>query len=77
MATNNENFRDKLTVLAEVAERLETSKDFFDDEIIEVRVKLGKEKYDKVLRNFREIDWSSEKFYINFGNVSYKFVLKK
>ena len=77
MATNNENFRDKLTVLAEVAERLETSKDFFDDEIIEVRVKLGKEKYDKVLRNFREIDWNSEKFYINFGNVSYKFVLKK
>ena len=77
MATNNEDFRDKLTVLAEVAERLETSKDFFDDEIIEVRVKLGKEKYDKVLRNFREIDWSSEKFYINFGNVSYKFVLKK
>lgn len=77
MATNNEDFRDKLTVLAEVAERLETSKDFFDDEIIEVRVKLGKEKYDKVLRNFREIDWNSEKFYINFGNVSYKFVLKK
>ena len=77
METNKENFRDKLTVLAEVAERLETSKDFFDDEIIEVRVKLGKEKYDKVLRNFREIDWNSEKFYINFGNVSYKFVLKK
>jgi len=77
MATNNEDFRDKLTVLAEVAERLETSKDFFDDEIIEVRVKLGKEKYDKVLRNFREIDWNSEKFYINFGKVSYKFVLKK
>jgi len=77
MATNNEDFRDKLTVLAEVAERLETNKDFFDDEIIEVRVKLGKEKYDKVLRNFREIDWNSEKFYINFGKVSYKFVLKK
>lgn len=77
MATNNEDFRDKLTVLAEVAERLETSKDFFDDEIIEVRVKLRKEKYDNVLRNFREIDWNSEKFYINFGKVSYKFVLKK
>ena len=77
MATNSEDFRDKLTVLAEVAERLESSNDFFDDEIIEVRVKLGKDKYDKVLRNFREIDWSSEKFYINFGKVSYKFVLKK
>ena len=77
MGTNNEDFRDKLSVLAEVAERLESSKDFFDDEIIEIRVKLGKEKYDKVLRNFREIDWSSDKFFINFGKVSYKFVLKK
>jgi len=77
MVTNNEDFRDKLTVLAEVAERLESSSDFFDDEIIEVRVKLGKEKYDNVLKNFREIDWSSDKFYINFGKVSYKFVLKK
>ena len=77
MGTNNEDFRDKLSVLAEVAERLESSKDFFDDEIIEIRVKLGKEKYDKVLRNFREIDWNSDKFYINFGKVSYKFVLKK
>lgn len=77
MATNNQDFRDKLTLLAEVAEKLELNKDFFGDEIIEVRVKLDKAKYDKVLRNFREIDWNSDKFYLNFGNVSYKFVLKK
>jgi len=77
MATNNEDFRDKLTLLAQVAETLESSEDFFDDEIIEVRVKLKKEKYDSVLRNFRQIDWDSDKFYINFGKVSYKFVLKK
>lgn len=77
MATNNEDFRDKLTLLAEVAEQIESNTEFFGDEIIEVRVKLEKEKYDSVLRNFREIDWSSDKFYINFGKVSYKFVLKR
>ena len=77
MATINEDFRDKLTLLAEVAEQIESNKEFFGDEIIEVRVKLEKEKYDSVLRNFREIYWNSEKFYINFGKVSYKFVLKK
>lgn len=77
MAENKENFRDKLELLAEVADRIENNKDFFGDEIIEVRVKLEKDKYDKVLKNFREIDWKSDKFFINFGNVSYKFVLKK
>lgn len=77
MAKNKENFRDKLRLLAEVAEQIEHNKDFFGDEIIEVRVKLEKDKYDTVLRNFREIDWNSDKFFINFGKVSYKFVLKK
>lgn len=77
MGENKENFRDKLKLLAEVAEQIESNEDFFGDEVIEVRVKLEKDKYDKVLRNFREIDWNSDKFFINFGKVSYKFVLKK
>ena len=77
MGENNEGFRNKLELLANVADQIESNKDFFGDEIIEVRVKLEKDKYDKVLRNFREIDWNSDKFFINFGKVSYKFVLKK
>ena len=77
MGENNEDFRNKLELLANVADQIESNKDFFGDEIIEVRVKLEKDKYDKVLRNFREIDWNSDKFFINFGKVSYKFVLKK
>jgi len=77
MATNKEDFRSKLTFLAEIAEQIESNTDFIDEDVIEVRIRLGKKKYDNVLRNFREIDWNSEKFYINFGNVSYKFVLKK
>lgn len=77
MGENKEDFRDKLKLLAEVAEQIEFNKDFFGDEVIEVRVKLEKDKYDMVLRNFREIDWNSDKFFINFGKVSYKFVLKK
>lgn len=77
MGENKENFRDKLKLLAEVSEQIESNEDFFGDEVIEVRVKLEKDKYNTVLRNFREIDWNSDKFYINFGKVSYKFVLKK
>jgi len=77
MGENKEDFRDKLKLLAEVAEQIESNEDFFGDEVIEVRVKLEKNKYDNVLRNFREIDWKSDKFFINFGRVSYKFVLKK
>lgn len=77
MGENNEDFRNKLELLANVADQIESNKDFFGDEVIEVRVKLDKDKYDKVLRNFREIDWNSDKFFINFGKVSYKFVLKK
>ena len=77
MGENNEDFRNKLELLANVADQIESNKDFFGDEVIEVRVKLEKDKYDKVLRNFREINWNSDKFFINFGKVSYKFVLKK
>ena len=77
MAKNQKDFRDKLTFLAEIAEKIESDEDFIDEDVVEVRVRLGKKKYDYILHHFREIDWNQEKFYINFGKVSFKFVLKK
>lgn len=76
MGEDKEDFRDELTKLAEISDLIETSKIFFDEDIL-IKVSLEKEKYDKVLRNFREIDWSSEKFFINFGKVSFKFILNE
>lgn len=76
MGKDNENFGDKLKVLAEISELMETEEIFKGGET-EVRIILPKEKYDKILRNFREIDWGSDKFYINIGETSFKFVLKK
>ena len=76
MGKDNENFGDKLKVLAEISELLENEETFQGGDA-EVRLILPKEKYDKILRNFREIDWGSDKFYINIGETSFKFVLKK
>lgn len=76
MGEDKEDFRDELTKLAEISDLIESSKIFSDEDIL-VKVSLNKEKYNKVLRNFREIDWSSEKFFINFGKVSFKFILNE
>lgn len=76
MGKDNEDFRDKLKVLAEISELIE-NEDYFKGGDTEIRIRLPKEKYDKILRNFREIDWGSDKFYINIGETSFKFVLKK
>lgn len=76
MGKDNEDFRDKLKVLAEISELIE-NEDYFKGGDTEVRIRLPKEKYDNILRNFREIDWGSDKFYINIGETSFKFVLKK
>lgn len=76
MGKNNENFGDKLKVLAEISESFE-NEDLFKGEDIQIRINLPKEKYDKILKNFREIDWGSDKFFINMGDTSFKFVLKK
>ena len=43
----------------------------------EMGLKFEKDKYENILKNFREIDWGSDKFYINIGEISFKFVLKK
>jgi hypothetical protein len=76
MGKDNEDFRDKLKVLAEISELIE-NEDYFKGGDVELRFILPKEKYDKILRNFREIDWGSDKFYINIGEIKFKFVLKK
>lgn len=76
MGKDNENFGDKLKVLAEISELIENEKTFHGGET-EVTFTLSKDKYDKILRNFREIDWNSNMFYINIGEINFKFVLKK
>lgn len=76
MGENIENFGDRLKVLAEISDLIENN-EIFKDEEVQVRVNLDSEKYYSILKNFREIDWGSDKFFINIGNVSFKFVLKK
>jgi len=75
MVENKESFGDKLKQLAEVTEVIENI-DIFTKENVQIKVTLEKEKYNKILRNFREVDWGADKFYINIGNISFKFVLK-
>ena len=76
MGENTENFRDKLKLFAEISDTIENI-DIFKDEDVQIRVNLDEKKYYSILKNFREIDWGSEKFFINMGGVSFKFVLKK
>jgi hypothetical protein len=76
MGENNEDFRDDLKKFAEISDLIESSK-IFENEKVDLKVTLKKEKYESVLKNFREIDWSSDKFFINFGKVSFKFILEK
>lgn len=76
MGKSDENFRNNLKLLAEIADLTE-SNELFDGGDVQVKITLEKDKYDSILRNFRQIDWKSEKFFINIGNTSFKFVLKK
>jgi hypothetical protein len=76
MGKDNENFRDTLKTLAEIS-------DLFDKDTLikksetEIQITLPKERYDKILKNFREIDWLTEEFYIDVSELKFKFVLKK
>jgi len=76
MGENNEDFRNELKKFAEISDLIESSK-IFENEKVDLKVTLKKEKYESVLKNFREIDWNSDKFFINFGKVSFKFILEK
>jgi len=76
MGKSDESFRDNLKLLAEIADLTENN-ELFDGGEVQVKITLEKDKYDSILRNFRQIDWKSEKFFINISNTSFKFVLKK
>lgn len=76
MGKNNEDFRDKLKTLAQISDLIE-NENYFNGGETEVNFLLEKEKYDKILRNFREIDWNSKSFLIKIGEVNFRFVLKK
>jgi len=76
MGEDKKDFRSELKKLAEISDLIESTHIFEGEDVI-VKVVLKEEKYNEVLRNFREIDWNSEKFFINFGSTSFKFVLDK
>lgn len=76
MGEDIKDFRVQLKTLANIADIIEENEIFKGEDIV-VRMNLEKTKYESILKNFREIDWKSEKFFINIGNVSFKFVLKK
>ena len=76
MGEDKKDFRSELKKLAEISDLIESTHIFEGEDVI-VKVVLKEEKYNEVLRNFREIDWNSDKFYINIGETSFKFVLKK
>jgi hypothetical protein len=76
MDENKENFRDDLTLLAKISDLIE-SNELFKDENIEINVKLDRNRYNKILRNFREIDWKFDEFKIKIDSVTFNFALKK
>ena len=76
MEENTTDFGGELKSLAEIADLIEKN-DLLKDEDIQIKISLEKPKYNKILNHFREIDWNSEKFFIRFGKVSFKFVLKR
>ena len=76
MEENTTDFGGELKSLAEIADLIEKN-NLLKDEDIQIKISLEKPKYNKILKHFREIDWNSEKFFISFGKVSFKFVLKR
>ena len=76
MGEDNENFRNTLKTLAEVSDLFYKNTLLRQSET-EIIVTLPKDSYYKILKNFREIDWGVENFYIDFEDLKFKFVLKK
>lgn len=76
MDENKKSFRNELTLLAEIAELIEKS-DIFPEEEFKIDIELEKEKYLNIISNFREVDRKKETFSIVLDNVVFRFVLKK
>lgn len=74
MGQNQENSRDWLTELAEIADKIENT---FISEHTKVVVELPEEKFKKLQKNFREIDRANEEIVISISNIDFTFVLKK
>ena len=76
MGKNNENFRDTLKTLAEISDLFDKDSLLKNSET-EIKIILPIDYYNKILKNFREVDWLTEEFYIDMSNLKFKFVLKK
>lgn len=76
MGKNNENFRDTLKTLAEISDLFDKDSLLKNSET-EIKIILPIDNYNKILKNFREVDWLTEEFYIDMSNLKFKFVLKK
>ena len=74
MEQNQENSRDWLTQLAEIADKIE---DTFISEHTKVVVELPQDKFKNLQKNFREIDSINEEMIISISNIDFTFVLKK
>jgi len=75
MGENKKSFRNELTILAEIAELIDKSSIFPEDEF-KIEIELEEDKYKNIISNFREIDRKNDKFSIVLDNVIFTFVLK-
>lgn len=76
MEKDNESFRDRLISLAELTDNLENNF-LLKGGDIKIHITLPKEKYFKILYNFRDIDRNSESFLIDISGIKYEFTLEK
>jgi hypothetical protein len=76
MGETEKSFQDELKLMAEICEIVDKIH-FFNNESIDIRVELTREKFLYVLNHFREIDRSKTEFNIRIDNVNFNFVLKK
>jgi len=76
MVENKKSFRDELVIMAEISDLIQES-DILPNDGLKVDIYLDKEKYDYILKNFRDIDKSSQSFSIDLENIKFNFFLKK
>jgi hypothetical protein len=74
MEPNQENSRNWLTELAEIADKIENT---FISKYTKIVIELPEEKFKKLQKNFREIDSVNEEMIISISNIDFTFVLKK
>jgi len=75
MAKNKKSFMDTMSDLAGISDMIEQL-DFFEGNST-VHFSLSRDKYQKLLNHFREIDRNKEKFIISISDIDFIFSLKK